>query len=376
MKFLPVSHKFSYAPLEPGQFRLLTISATTKSFEIELGSFPLDNAPAYDAISYTWGPKEAAVAVKCNGRRQTISPRLASMLHHLLLYRPRPRTHKIWTDAVCINQEDDPEKERQIPCIRTIYSKAQRVIIWLGEHENDSELVMRSMPDLTGKLYGLGNIRHVTDVPTSPLLTEQGLEPLAHHLWPAICQLYSRSSFTRLWVLQEATLSQESILMCGNSWLSWESFSAFTEAFSDTELIVRIANPEIRGQTRAGLFTAQWVDFLSSQVAEKGGDGELSSILEWGRNLNCTVKADRIYGLLGLILPELQNQIASLNLINYAKPYWRTYIDFAKWCLQMDPKLAFFSIACPNGKHPRILSGCPDWNTTKDYNSFRNYSSL
>ena len=130
--------------------------------------------------------------------------------------------------------------------------------------------------------------------------------------------------------------------MCGSLWLSWESFSAFAEAFFDTELIVWIANPEIRGQTRAGLFAAQWVDFLSSQVAEKGGDGELSSILEWGRNLNCTVEADRIYGLLGLMLPELQNKMASLNLINYAKPYWRTYIDFAKWCLQMDPKLAFF----------------------------------
>ena len=124
--------------------------------------------------------------------------------------------------------------------------------------------------------------------------------------------------------------------MCGYSWLSWESFSAFTEVFTDTELVVWIANPEIRGQTRAGLFAAQWVDFLSSQVAEKGGDEELSSILEWGRNLNCTVKADRIYG------PELQNQIASLNLINYAEPYWRSYIDFAKWCLKMYTNLAFF----------------------------------
>lgn len=33
--------------------------------------------------------------------------------------------------------------------------------------------------------------------------------------------------------------------------------SAFTEAFSDTELIVQIANLEIRGQTRAGLLAAQ-----------------------------------------------------------------------------------------------------------------------
>ncbi|KAL2059150.1 hypothetical protein ABVK25_000442 [Lepraria finkii] len=170
MKFFPVAHKFSYAPLEPGQFRLLTISTTRKSFEVEQGRFPLDDAPAYDAIYYTWGPKEAAVAVRRNGRRWTISLRLASMLHHLLLYRPRPGTHKIWIDAVCINQEDDAEKGRQIPCIRTIYSEAQRVIIWLGEHENDSELALRSMPNLIGKLNGLGDIRHLTDLPAWPLL--------------------------------------------------------------------------------------------------------------------------------------------------------------------------------------------------------------
>ena len=36
----------------------------------------------------------------------------------------------------------------------------------------------------------------------------------------------------------------------------------------------------------------------------------------------------------------------------------------------------FLALHLPNGKHPHVPSWCPDWNTTKDYNPFRNYSSL
>jgi hypothetical protein len=46
-----------------------------------------------------------------------------------------------WVDAICINQMDENEKEHQIQFMAAIYAKASRVIVWLGEaQENDQAL--------------------------------------------------------------------------------------------------------------------------------------------------------------------------------------------------------------------------------------------
>jgi hypothetical protein len=48
----------------------------------------------------------------------------------------------IWVDAVCINQQDLKEKERQLKLMADIYSLARQVYIWLGEgtHESDAAI--------------------------------------------------------------------------------------------------------------------------------------------------------------------------------------------------------------------------------------------
>jgi hypothetical protein len=51
----------------------------------------------------------------------------------------------IWVDAVCINQNDDPEKKHQIGLMSKIYSQANRVIIWLGEAADDSDLAVEEI---------------------------------------------------------------------------------------------------------------------------------------------------------------------------------------------------------------------------------------
>lgn len=38
----------------------------------------------------------------------------------------------IWVDAICINQDDEDEKDHQIPLLDVIYSCATTVYIWLG----------------------------------------------------------------------------------------------------------------------------------------------------------------------------------------------------------------------------------------------------
>jgi hypothetical protein len=38
----------------------------------------------------------------------------------------------IWADAICMNQDDPLERNHQIKLMTRIYSKAKRVLVWLG----------------------------------------------------------------------------------------------------------------------------------------------------------------------------------------------------------------------------------------------------
>ncbi|KAF2691459.1 heterokaryon incompatibility, partial [Lentithecium fluviatile CBS 122367] len=95
----------------------------------------LRNNPAYVALSYVWGDA-------------TITPGTVSIDDHALLVTEnlhaalrRLRWHAyskdqapllIWADALCINQTDQKEKERQIPLMGKIYSKCEYTAVWLG----------------------------------------------------------------------------------------------------------------------------------------------------------------------------------------------------------------------------------------------------
>ncbi|KAF2034800.1 hypothetical protein EK21DRAFT_19218, partial [Setomelanomma holmii] len=43
-------------------------------------------------------------------------------------------------DRVCIDQNNKTEKEQQVPLMSSIYAQAQRIIGWLENHGNDSDL--------------------------------------------------------------------------------------------------------------------------------------------------------------------------------------------------------------------------------------------
>lgn len=72
----------------------------------------------------------------CNGKTLPINSNLEFALRSLRLHAG-PRT--LWVHAVCINQADVDERNRQVALTRDVYIKASRVIAWIGEeHLSDS----------------------------------------------------------------------------------------------------------------------------------------------------------------------------------------------------------------------------------------------
>lgn len=83
----------------------------------------------YEALSYVWGNVLKSQSITLNGCAFSVTENLNAALWNL---RDRQPEQVLWVDAICINQEDKNEKEKQIPLMRTIYAQAGRVIVWLG----------------------------------------------------------------------------------------------------------------------------------------------------------------------------------------------------------------------------------------------------
>ncbi|KAL2291536.1 hypothetical protein FJTKL_12917 [Diaporthe vaccinii] len=83
----------------------------------------------YEALSYTWDSPVLSHAIRCNGLDFSVTANLHAALVHL---RSSHSARWLWIDALCINQYDEAEKERQVRNMFHIYRKASTVLVWLG----------------------------------------------------------------------------------------------------------------------------------------------------------------------------------------------------------------------------------------------------
>lgn len=97
----------------------------------------IDNAREYDALSYVWGSQLIKHDILINGCSFTISQNLYWALKH---FRALFNTMVLWVDAICINQDDEAEKGRQVQIMADIYRAAKIVRCWVGQYYEDTDL--------------------------------------------------------------------------------------------------------------------------------------------------------------------------------------------------------------------------------------------
>ncbi len=124
-----------YPPLSNStdSLRLLVLlpGAKGQSIRCQLVSTTFSANPQYEALSYAWGanPKSALQSISVNGAQVKVGRNLWCALSHL---RNATYARVLWIDALCINQDDTDEKNKQIPLMLFIYSRAKGVLVWLG----------------------------------------------------------------------------------------------------------------------------------------------------------------------------------------------------------------------------------------------------
>lgn len=132
-----------YKRLEPiiGDVRLVKLwpGAGDTTIRCETIHASFDGTLSYEALSYTWGEKSPGGLIDMNGRPFLTRRNLADALRHLRL-KDKPRT--LWIDALCIDQINVEERNTQVGRMRDIYKGASRVLVFLGQAADDSDMAM------------------------------------------------------------------------------------------------------------------------------------------------------------------------------------------------------------------------------------------
>lgn len=176
----------------------------------------------YEALSYCWGTQCLSEIVLLEECEIEVSPNLESILRHLRL---KDRQRSIWVDAICINQNDQAEKMRQIPLMHRVYAQATAVVVWLGDQTPESDLAMQYIekvcaPVETGKEEMISDEVASRDWPlehfsTAPMNLEELRELTAFY------KLLTRPWWFRAWIVQEMALARNIIVQCGAGTISF-----------------------------------------------------------------------------------------------------------------------------------------------------------
>ncbi|KAI0975311.1 heterokaryon incompatibility protein-domain-containing protein [Xylaria arbuscula] len=216
--------------------RLLEIhSASTGPIQCELSMWRIDLAPSYDAISYTWGDPKSVSFVEVNGRNMQVRENCDYVLRQVYKYH-----RYYWIDTLCINQANNYEKSFQVAMMGEIYRSAERVLVCVGRHENDSAFFFnilnkyshlfvwasKTYPDFDDTRVGVEDRSRKS---SRAVLKWKLTQPFAtkNRLLAAFVKFQKRPYFLRVWTYQEVFLAKKIVVRCGEDRCLGETLHGF-----------------------------------------------------------------------------------------------------------------------------------------------------
>ncbi|EXF76140.1 hypothetical protein CFIO01_03533 [Colletotrichum fioriniae PJ7] len=318
-----------------------------------------DNKLEYEGLSYVWAPEGSeedalvleptAPSTGAASSSLSIRPNLAAALRHLR-YRDIPR--RMWIDALCINQTDLEERNKQVHIMCDIYRRASHVVVWLGPEREDSKIAMAALRHLGEQAVYTERGAWRTNPPgcSNPELARASVPlPYDEQAWRSITSLLQRSWFERLWVWQEVRLADErSFMLCGPDSISLSLFRRAIFCASDKKFL---PSNEVRGLI---LDAVEVMLPFSNQPFFR----ELQT-LNWK---GCANPRDKIYGALGAAPAAIRERITP----DYSLPVEKVYCQFCKAYLECLRRLDFLDRCNIDAREINGPTWVPDWSVPVD----------
>jgi hypothetical protein len=199
----------------------------------------------------------------------------------------------LWIDAICINQADVEERNRQVQLMAYIYSRATTVIVWLGTLED----------------------RYMV----SPHTQQRGAMALEQDVLKELC---NRQYWKRVWIVQEIGAATQLQVCWGTQSDSWEAFFLYAR----TRSIESVIAPALK--------------LFNSREDRHGDSFLLANLMEACKESLCEEPRDKVYGYIG-IAHDCQD--GSLP-IDYSKSLFELYEDVVQFYYRNKDHSSYFTV--------------------------------
>ncbi|RWA12343.1 hypothetical protein EKO27_g2758 [Xylaria grammica] len=293
----------------------------------------LTETEPFDALSYVWGdPSANGGSMICNGQKIDITLNLWAALCQIWRQWPKKR---VWVDAICINQNDIPERNQQVTMMGEIYSRARCVVVWLGESTEKCnelfELLQQAKREPDGSKY------------------------TAEDVWVLSHEILSRPWFSRAWTLQEIQLAREAVVCFGDLYADFQLFIQTIQGYNnqrklDCDDILHVPILSTSDEART-LF------YLLAETSEQ----------------KALDPRDKIYSLLSILPKDLYDFMEA----DYSLSIQETMIWASRICIELDEETGCLSDAgLENQVDTSLPSWVLDWRIRHEYDHRNKYKHI
>ncbi|KAL7919896.1 heterokaryon incompatibility domain-containing protein [Trichoderma austrokoningii] len=371
-------NKDGYKPLtRPLEIRVLILHPGEKGSPIKCslqhGSLRSKEL-GFEALSYVWGIPTPANDIVCDNRKRKVGRNLYNALERLRL----PDTDRVlWIDALCINQGDNKEKTQQVRIMGEIYTRARRVLIWLGNGDD----VQKGVGLLTSKP---ANEKHADWSPLRPVFTnplfiqaqslliwlgfegavnmgvaklEKPQSPTKFD-WSLLIPVVQSPWFTRVWCIQELVLASNPMIVTRDSMISWDKFARAVLELRRQFNTYRMKTSHQGNESIENFYFLH--DMREKHKMRRKKRHSLLELLFLTRGFQATDPRDKLFALIGLAGDVLSSDWEVTP--NYDLSVAEVYRRFALWHLTRKRQFEVFSFGC-NQDLPLSpqLESLPSW---------------
>lgn len=307
----------------------------------------------YQALSYLWGNQTPTRRIYLQDNNEGWRPfalheNLWKFLDHA--WRKKMFDTPFWTDRLCLDQSDEDEVAQQVMLMGEIYSKANRVVVWLDFWHYDLEIILKAIEwnerlDRDENKFQAERARLIYNYqsrlnPGPSYLGSPGSDSLAHHIAShhleselqmsieeeryatfkspsqreetfrlATRRLSLHDYWARVWIVQEVVKANDVEVMT-------ESFSLDLD-----NLLHRFI--QFRDDRQAS--RAVWDIW---DMRKSNGVYQLWRLLRDFSSRESSRSADLVYGFLGMVADPDDGSSSVTNLsVDYAKPEAHVLLD-------------------------------------------------
>ncbi|KAG4287373.1 hypothetical protein FPRO06_05025 [Fusarium proliferatum] len=368
--------------LGPTQIRLLHLLPAKDNdnpIECLLEVVAFEENPVYEALSYCWGDSTQLQEIKCNGEAFKVTESLFCALQHL---RDESMERTLWIDAICINQNDLEERQSQVKLMTDIYTKSDRVVIWLGpdpasDGVNHLFEMVPTIPNLPGpqlskrertffemNVFDADRWRQDEDRNSSKVpghIKKDFVIP--QEVAKGAIAVLTRAWWSRIWTVQEMVLAPSAIIMCGH--LAAPSshvrracadvlMHAVSDAFDTGDDDDLLNFGDLFEDPNGTIYMATMR--LHSSLSAKMELGKLLRFLRW---LKAKDPRDKVYGSLGIAASTYG--IEPDYTISTVECYTRATFSIISGSRSLDIFSALRRPSCIKTTLAGLPSWVPDW---------------